>query len=104
MDVELTLRNVFPPYLYPNQYVNGTQGSSAAQAAAGLTAGQTSDLDKVGAVYYYNFTYDYDRAATVQSGHLPDVGQVLAGRVDRAITLRYCMNPAWMRKRLDAIC
>ena len=49
--------------------------------AAQLAAGKTGTLDKVDAVYEYvikNIAYDYDRAATVQSGYLPDIDDVLA--------------------------
>ena len=79
--VNMTLRNVFLPYLYPNQYVNYTDASAVVAKAKELTAGKSSDMEKVSAVYYFvtdNFTYDYNRAATVQSGYLPNVDQVLA--------------------------
>ena len=48
--------------------------------AAELTKGMETDLDKVTAIYHYvinNITYDYDLAATVPSGYLPDVDAVL---------------------------
>ena len=81
--VDMTLRNVFLPYLYPNQYVNYTADCATVKKAAELTAGKTSDLDKISAVYYFvtdNFTYDYNLANTVQSGYLPDVDKVLAAK------------------------
>ena len=79
--VDMTLRNVFLPYLYPNQYVNYTADCATVKKAAELTAGKTSDLDKISAVYYFvtdNFTYDYNLANTVQSGYLPDPDETLA--------------------------
>lgn len=81
--VDMTLRNAFLPYLYPNQYVNYTADCATVKKAAELTAGKTSDLDKISAVYYFvtdNFTYDYNLANTVQSGYLPDVDKVLAAK------------------------
>ena len=81
--VDMTLRNVFLPYLYPNQYVNYTADCATVKKAAELTAGKTSDLDKISAVYYFvtdNFTYDYNLANTVQSGYLPNVDQVVADK------------------------
>ena len=81
--VNMTLRNAFLPYLYPNQYVNYTADCATVKKAAELTAGKTSDLDKISAVYYFvtdNFTYDYNLANTVQSGYLPDVDKVLAAK------------------------
>ena len=43
-------------------------------------AGAKTDLEKVTAVYHYvvnNISYDYDLAATVAPGYLPDVDKVL---------------------------
>lgn len=81
-EVDLTLRNDFLPYLYPNQYVDYTAESQTVKTAATLCAGQ-DDRGKVEKVFDYvvdNFTYDYDLAATVQSGYLPDVDKVLAAK------------------------
>jgi len=80
-EVDLTLRNEFLPFLYPNQYVNFTEDSQVAAKAAELCEGKTTDLEKLTAIYEFvvnDFTYDYERAASVQSGYLPDVDDVLA--------------------------
>ena len=71
------------PFLRPNQYVNYSDGSEAVRKARELTAGASDNLDKVRAVYNWvvtNLTYDYDKAATVQSGYVPDVDKVLQER------------------------
>ena len=50
--------------------------------AASLCAGTADPLAKVTVVYHYvigNITYDYDLAATVTSGYLPNLDSVLAG-------------------------
>lgn len=78
--VTLTLRDQFLPFLYSNQYVNFSSTSNVVTKAAELVKGKTDDLSKVTEIYHYavnNITYDYDLAATVQSGYLPDVDTVL---------------------------
>ena len=79
--VTMTLRNDFLPFLYPNQYVNYTMDAQTVAVGAQLCTGKTDDLAKVTAVFDWvvdSFTYDYDKAATVQSGYLPVVDTVLA--------------------------
>ena len=78
--LELKLTSEFSPFLYANQYVNFNDSSKVVAKAAELTKGMETDLDKVTAIYHYvinNITYDYDLAATVPSGYLPDVDAVL---------------------------
>lgn len=80
--VTLALTSEFSPYLYPNQYVNFSDSSKVVAKAAELikAAGANTDLEKVTAVYHYvvnNISYDYDLAATVAPGYLPDVDKVL---------------------------
>lgn len=79
--VDLTLKNEYSPYLYPNAYVNFDAASDAVAEAKELAAGADTDLDVVETVYHYvtkHITYDYDKAATVQSGYVPDVDDTLA--------------------------
>lgn len=78
--LELKLTSEFSPFLYPNQYVNFNDNSKVVAKAAELTKGMTTDLDKVTAIYHYvinDITYDYELAATVASGYLPDVDKIL---------------------------
>ena len=82
-DVSVSLVNQFEPFLYPNQYVNFSQGSAAVQKGAEVAASAGDALGVVNAVYNYvvnNMTYDTAKAASVQSGYLPNVDQVLASR------------------------
>lgn len=70
----------FSPFLQPNQYVNYSAESEAVLLAAELTAGLSDELDVVAAIYQYtisNITYDFDKAASVKSGYLPDIDTVL---------------------------
>ncbi|MCL1829127.1 MAG: transglutaminase-like domain-containing protein [Oscillospiraceae bacterium] len=79
--VSVKLKDEYAPFLLPNQYVNYTAGSQTVAKAAELTKNQKGDLDKIKAVYEYvvtNFTYDKQKAATVQSGYLPKLDDVLA--------------------------
>ncbi len=79
--LNLTLRDAFLPYLYSNQYVKYDKNSAVVKQAATLVAGKTTDADKLKAVYNYvvdNFAYDYDKAATVQTGYLPSVDHILS--------------------------
>lgn len=69
------------PFLYPNQYVSYTQQSTAVAKAEELCAGLAEPAQKLEAIRKYvvrNIFYDYVRAATVQSGYLPSVDDVLA--------------------------
>ena len=78
--LELKLTSEFSPFLYPNQYVNFNDDSKVVAKAAELVKGQKTDLDKVTAIYHYvinNITYDYQLAATVASGYLPEVDKIL---------------------------
>lgn len=77
--VDVTITNEFGPYLYPNQYVNFTASSLPVGKAVDLAYTANTDLEVVENVYNYmirNFTYDYDKAATVKSGYLPVVDEV----------------------------
>lgn len=74
------LEDEFAPFIRPNQYVDYTDATATIELAAKLTAGKTTELEKVQAVYEYvvqNITYDTELAASVQSGYLPDLDKVL---------------------------
>lgn len=77
--IDAQLENEFDPYLYANQYVNFSANSKAVAEAKKISSSAGDDLEVIQNVYNYmisNFTYDYDKAATVQSGYLPDVDEV----------------------------
>ncbi len=79
LTVEVAITNEFGPYLYPNQYVNFDASSLPVDKAVDLAYTANSDLDVVENVYNYmidNYSYDYDKAATVKSGYLPVVDEV----------------------------
>lgn len=76
----VALTDEFAPFLRPNQYVDYHAGSETVAFAAELTDGISDPLKKVEAVYDYvvkNLTYDKQKAATVKSGYLPVLDDVL---------------------------
>ena len=83
VSTEVTLKDGFTPFLRPNQYVNYENATKTVETAAELCRGKTKLLDKVEVIYKYvikTLSYDYDKAATVQSGYLPDLDAVLAAK------------------------
>lgn len=78
--IPVTLADDTKPFLYPNQFVNFTPGSAVVAQAETVTAGISEPLKKLDAIYEYtikNFTYDTQKAKTVQSGYLPDLDSTL---------------------------
>lgn len=80
-NISVSLVDEFAPFLTPNQYVNFSNGSAAVNKGAELAASAADEIGVVTNVYNYvinNITYDTAKAASVQSGYLPNVDQVLA--------------------------
>lgn len=78
---EVKLKDEFAPFLRPNQYVDYTEAVNTVEKGAALCEGLEHPLEKVAAVYDFvvsTLTYDHDRAATVKSGYLPVLDEVLA--------------------------
>ncbi len=79
--IKVTLKDEFGPFLHSNQYVDFEAAPKAIAKAAELCAGKKTELDKVQAVYDFvvkTLTYDKKQAATVKSGYLPVLDDVLA--------------------------
>ncbi|MDY3249083.1 MAG: transglutaminase-like domain-containing protein [Candidatus Choladocola sp.] len=79
--LEVELENEFLPFLYPNQYVSFSENSEAVKLAAQLSKEAETDLDALNTIYQYvtrNITYDSEKAASVESGYLPDIDETLA--------------------------
>ena len=96
------------PYLYPNQYVNFSADSKTVAEGAKLAAYANTDLDVVAAVYEEivgSFTYDYDKAETVESGYLPNVDAILESRTgicfDYAAVMATMLRTQGIPTRLD---
>lgn len=76
----VTLSSETAPFLYPNQYVSYSSSSLAAKKAAELSAGASTDVEKLKLIYNYmikNIKYDFDKAAKVTSGYVPNVDSIL---------------------------
>ena len=79
--VNVTLKDEYSMFLYPNAYVDFNANSNAVKKGQELAAGANTDIEVVQNVYHYitkNVTYDYDKAKTVQSGYIPKVDETLA--------------------------
>ncbi len=82
-DINVKLSNPNRPFLYPNQFVDFQGNSAVVGTATQIAQGINDELAVVQAVYRYvtdNITYDMQKAATVQSGYLPEVDKILASR------------------------
>ena len=78
---QVALLDAFEPFLRPSQTVNYTADSQCVALMAQLAQGCTTDAEAAAAVYRYlteNISYDYDKAANVQDGYLPDPDATLA--------------------------
>ena len=79
----VSLKDEFAPFLRPNQYVNYESAINSINKAAELVSGKKTLLEKVEAIYSYvinNISYDYDKAATVESDYLPVLDEILASK------------------------
>ena len=77
---EVELADEFDPFLRPSQYADYDQSSDCVAKAAELAASSSDAHDFISNVYSYvckNITYDKEKAATVQSGYLPDPDSTL---------------------------
>ena len=76
----VTLADAFAPFLRPNQYVDYAAAPNTVALGQTLCTGIQQPLEKVAAIYDYvveTFTYDDELAATVKTGYLPNLDQVL---------------------------
>lgn len=80
---EVELKDEFAPFLRPNQYVAYQDAVKTVEKGAELCAGLTHPLEKVAAVYDYvvaALEYDKEKAASVRSGYLPVLDDVLSAK------------------------
>lgn len=82
-DIAVSLADQFAPFLTPNQYVNFSSSSAAVQTGVQVASSAADAIGVVTSVYDYvtgNIVYDTAKAASVQSGYLPNVDAVLASK------------------------
>ncbi|MDR3037406.1 MAG: transglutaminase-like domain-containing protein [Coriobacteriales bacterium] len=80
-DVTVELNDEFGPFLYSNPYVNFTGADEAVALSQEVTVNATSEVEAVDQIYMYvvqNYSYDYDKAANVAPGYLPDNDDTIA--------------------------
>ena len=78
--ISVKLSDDLAPFLRPNQFVNYSASSETVKKAQDLVKNASDTLGKVQAVYNWvvtNLSYDYDKAATVKSGYIPDLDNIL---------------------------
>ena len=104
-EFDVTLRDEFAPFLRPNQYVNYLTAPNTVAMGAQLCDGLDSALDKVAAVYDYvvqNLSYDDEKAATVQSGYLPNLDEIL--EIKKGICFDYASMMTAMLRSQEVPC
>ena len=104
-EFDVTLQDEFAPFLRPNQYVNYLNAPNAVTKGAQLCASLEHPLEKVAAVYDYvvaNITYDEEKAATVQSGYLPNLDEIL--EIKKGICFDYAAMMTAMLRSQEVPC
>lgn len=79
--VDVKIDNPLSVFLNSIQTVHWTNEMQTIKKAAELTAGLTTDKQKLDALYRYvtkNMTYDYEKISTLQTTYVPNVDSVLA--------------------------
>lgn len=101
-NLNVSMSDAFAPFLTPNQYVNFTEESEVVRLGAELSAGASDQIGVVVNIYNYvieNISYDTAKAATVQSGYLPNVDQIL--NTKKGICFDYASLMAAMLRTQD---
>lgn len=81
---DASITHSLSPYLRPNEYVDFDYNNAAVQKASQICGANYSDLEKVDSIYSWivdNVSYDYDRAATVKKGAVPDMNRVINNKM-----------------------
>ena len=81
--INVSIKDEFLPFLYPNQYVNFHADSQAVSKGSDLAKDTYSDLDVVQNIYNYvikNISYDTEKAQNVSYGYVPDVDDTLSSK------------------------
>ena len=96
-EFDVALVDEFQPFLRPSSYVDYHEDSACVKMAGEFAAQADTALDVVAAVYDWicsNVAYDMEKAATVQSGYLPDPDETL--ETGRGICFDYASLAAAM--------
>jgi len=80
VSVRVELEDELAPFLYSNPYVNFADGDDAVRLSESVAENSTSDVETVEQIYLFivqTISYDYDKAATVAPGYLPNNSNTL---------------------------
>lgn len=102
---EVAMRDEFQPFLRPSQEVNYGEDFRCVAKARELAAGCDTDIDVAAAIYGYlvkHIRYDDEKAATVQSGYLPQPDETL--ETGKGICFDYAALAAAMMRSLGIPC
>lgn len=103
--IEVSMSDPLAPYLTSNPFVDWTSSPDTINKARELTAGKTTQTEKVAAIYNYvieNMDYDYEKADNVKSGYLPELDEILQDK--KGICLDYASLVAGMLRSQDIPC
>ncbi|MCR4843021.1 MAG: transglutaminase domain-containing protein [Eubacterium sp.] len=95
--VEVKIDDEFGAFLYPNKYCMFNAKSKCVEKGKELAYTASSDLDVVSLVYNFmidNIVYDYDHAADLEKGYIPDPDTTLSS--GKGICLDYASLMAAM--------
>ena len=104
-EFSVELKDEFAPFLRPNQYVDYSNAPESVKKGAELCAGVEEPLEKVATVYDFvvsTLVYDEEKAATVKSGYLPVLDEVLAE--ERGICFDYAALMTAMLRSQEVPC
>ncbi|MBR2805745.1 MAG: transglutaminase domain-containing protein [Oscillospiraceae bacterium] len=100
-ETDVVLNSDFEPYLRTNQYAEYTEQSQCVVIAHEFASSAYSANDFISKVYEYvcdNVTYDYEKAATVASGYIPDPDRTLSEK--KGICIDYaCLAASMLRSQ-----
>lgn len=102
---QVKLSSELAPFLSSNQYVDYSEAKSTLKKAKELAGGSSKSIDKVEKVYDFvvgNLTYDTKKAATVKSGYLPVLDNVLSTK--KGICFDYAALMAGMLRSQGVPC
>ncbi len=107
-DLEVSIKNEFGPFLYPNQYVNFNADSMVTAKGSELAKDMYSDMEVIESVYHYvtqSIAYDQEKAANVAYGYLPVVDETLQSKkgicFDYAAIMSAMLRSQGIPTRLD---
>ncbi len=101
-DLSVTMPDEDRVFLFPSQYVWYTNEEEAVQLSYDLCDGLETDSEKVDRIYDYLvwlLEYDYEKAATVESGYIPDLSEIL--QIKKGICFDYAALLAAMLRAQD---